>query len=874
MRLSFPNSMRSRARALLRVFALPGWLLLTGTLIAAPADVEGAARFHKEVQPLLTEFCSDCHADGAKKGGVAFDAFPSGQAMMENRDLWLAALKNLRAGLMPPAKKPQPSAEQKRHIEDWIKTAVFQADPQNPDPGRVTVRRLNRVEYRNTIRDLLGVEFDTQVEFPADDAGHGFDNIGEVLTLSPMLLEKYLAAAQTIVNKAVPTVPAVPAERVINGREFLRKDALTAPGTNRVALSGTSLALSYYDAAIATHHLRTTNEGRYQFVLDLSATERFVDNQFDYNKCRFTFRVDGVALFQKEFTREGNRPFHYEFEHPWTSGEHELVFEIEPLTPDQKHVRSLAMRIDSVTIRGPLEERFWVQPKNYVRFFPRPPPQEPAARRRYANELLAPFVLKAYRRPVEEPTLKRLIALAEATYTQPGKTFEAGISQAMVAVLASPRFLFREEFTEPPTRVAQHPFVDEYALASRLSYFLWSTMPDEELFRLAAHHALRKNLPAQVQRMMAHTRFEGFVRNFVGQWLQARDVESVVIDARQVLAREAAPDPEFEAKRARFRALRDLPNDRITPEEKRELDVLSPIVIRRFSQPVRVELNGDLRRAMRQETEKTFEYVLRGDHSLLELLDANYTFLNERLAKHYGLTNLNIMGDEMRRVELPADSPRGGILTQGTVLAVTSNPTRTSPVKRGLFILDNILGTPPPPPPPDIPALEEASKGIKDRTLTQRETLAIHREKPLCSGCHNRMDPLGLAFENFNAMGMWRDTERQQSIDATGTLLSGESFATVRELKRILAESHATAFYRTLTEKMLTYALGRGLKYHDVETVDTIVDELVRTDGKPSALVAGIINSAPFQKTRAAERPGTPVSTQAPQQRADARATP
>ena len=438
MRFSFPIFLWSRARALMKAFAVPGWLSLAGSLIAASAGVEGAARFQKEVQPLLTEFCSDCHADGAKKGGVAFDGFPSAHAMLEDRDLWLAALKNLRAGLMPPAKKPQPSAEQKRHIEDWIKTAIFQADPQNPDPGHVTVRRLNRVEYRNTIRDLLGVEFDTQVEFPADDAGHGFDNIGEVLTLSPMLLEKYLAAAQTIVTKAVPGVPAVPAERVINGREFLRRDALTAPGTNRVAQSGTSLTLSYYDAATATHRLRTTNEGRHQFVLDLSATERFVDNQFDYNKCRFTFRVDGAVLFQKEFTREGNRPLHYEFERPWTPGEHELVFEIEPLTPDQKHVRSLAMRIDSVTVRGPLEERFWVQPRNYARFFPRPPPSESSARRRYAGELLAPFALKAYRRPVDEPTLRRLVALAESTYAQPGKTFEAGISQAMVAVLALP----------------------------------------------------------------------------------------------------------------------------------------------------------------------------------------------------------------------------------------------------------------------------------------------------------------------------------------------------------------------------------------------------------------------------------------------------
>jgi hypothetical protein len=261
-------------------------------------------------------------------------------------------------------------------------------------------------------------------------------------------------------------------------------------------------------------------------------------------------------------------------------------------------------------------------------------------------------------------------------------------------------------------------------------------------------------------------------------------------------------------------------------------------------------LTGDLRRAMRQETEKVFEHVVREDRNLLELLDSDYTFLNERLARHYGLTNLNVVGDEMRLVKLPPDSPRGGILTQGTVLAVTSNPTRTSPVKRGLFVLDNILGTPPAPPPPDIPPLEDAAKDIKDRTPTLRETLALHREKPLCSSCHNRMDPLGLGLENFNAMGMWRDQERSQPIDATGKLLSGESFTNPKELKAILASKHATKFYRTLTEKMLTYALGRGLEYYDVATVDGIVERLEKTNGRPSELLAGIVESAPFQKTR------------------------
>ncbi|MCL4787475.1 MAG: DUF1588 domain-containing protein, partial [Verrucomicrobia bacterium] len=274
----------------------------------------------------------------------------------------------------------------------------------------------------------------------------------------------------------------------------------------------------------------------------------------------------------------------------------------------------------------------------------------------------------------------------------------------------------------------------------------------------------------------------------------------------------------------------------------------------------------------RQETERTFEYILKEDRSLLELLDSDYTFLNERLARHYGIEN--VAGNEVRRVILPADSPRGGVLGQGTILAVTSNPTRTSPVKRGVFILENILGLPPPPPPPDIPPLEDAARNTGGRTPTLREVLAVHREQPLCSSCHNRMDPLGLAFENFNAMGMWRDQEYGQPIDAAGKLVTGATFSNVRELKRMLVTQHQLDFYAALTEKLMTYALGRGVEYYDVETVDQIVARMVKADGRPSALLMGIIESAPFQKTRNLNAPKTAETTRPLQQRAQASTTP
>ena len=729
---------------------------------------------------------------------------------------------------------------------------MFKTEPANLDPGRVTVRRLNRVEYRNTIRDLMGVDFDTEKEFPPDDSGHGFDNIGDVLTLPPMLLEKYLAAARAVVTRAVPAVPGLPAERVVSGRSFGGAEASASARTNRNQGAANALTLSYYDSASASNTFKAQHAGRYQLLLDFTANERFVDNQFDYNKCRLVFKADGRELHRKEYTREGGKAFHYEFDQDWKAGDHELVIEVHPLTPDQKQVRSLTMRLDSVTVRGPMNAKYWVRPKNYERFFTKDTPKSASARRQYAREILEPFVQKAYRRPVDAKTVDRLVTLAESTYTQKGKEFEQGIGQAMVAVLASPRFLFREESAEQSGGKV-HPLVDEYALASRLSYFFWSSMPDDELLRLAGEKKLRANLAAQTKRLQADKKSEAFVRNFVGQWLQTRDIETVQIDARQVLSREAPVDQDFEKRRLRFRELRDKDEATLTPEEKKEMEEMRASFGRRFGRGgLRAELTGDLRRAMRQETERTFDYIIRQDRSLLELLDSDYTFLNEKLARHYGLTNLNVTGDEMVLVKLPADSPRGGVITHGSVLAVTSNPTRTSPVKRGLFILDNLLGTPPPPPPPDIPPLEDAAKAMKEKTLTLRETLALHREQPLCSSCHNRMDPLGLALENFNAMGMWRDQERSVPVDATGKLMSGESFTNIKELKKILVRNHKAEFYHTVAEKLLTYALGRGLEYYDMATVDAIVERLEKSNGRPSELLAGIIESAPFQKTRGA----------------------
>lgn len=802
------------------------------------------SRFRTVIRPILQKHCFDCHGDGMDKGGVIFDPATTDQVLIGDQGLWLKTLKNLRAGLMPPPNKPQPDAGQKQILETWIKSEVFHIDPADLDPGRQTVRRLNRIEYRNTIRDLMGVDFDTEKEFPADDTGHGFDNLADVLTISPMLLEKYLAAASEIVSRAVPTASRAPAEHAFTGSDFRREGVPSSGGS-------TGLVLSFYTAGKAFAEFNPGHDGRFRVLLDFNTTERYVDGQNDYNRARFTLRAGDRVLFDREFNREGNRQFKFEFESELKAGDRGLSFEVNPLTPGQKQIRALGFRLNSLTLRGPMSPEHHVRPAGYARFFPVEPPTDPVARVPYVRRILDSFSARAFRRPADSNTVDRLVRLAESTYRQPGKTIEAGIAQAMVAVLASPRFLFREEGTENSGGKGRHPWVDEFALASRLSYFLWSSMPDEPLRQLAATGQLRRNLHAQVQRMLADPRAEALMQNFTGQWLQARDVESIDIQTRAVLVREERPDPEIDRLRARSRELRERDYELLSPSEKKELDELRAVLSKRSNQPLRADLSTDLRRAMRRETEKTFEHVLRQDRSLVELLDADYAFLNESLARHYGLTNLNLAGEELQLVNLPADSPRGGLLTQGTVLVVTSNPTRTSPVKRGLFILENILGTPPPPAPPNVPTLEEAARAAKGRELTLRETLALHREKPLCSSCHSRMDPPGLALENFNAMGMWRDSERGVPIDSAGTFPGGGTFAGVREMKQILARQHRTAFHRTLTEKLLTYALGRGLEHYDVETVDRIVAELDSKGGRASTLLFGIVDSVPFQKRRA-----------------------
>jgi hypothetical protein len=805
-------------------------LVLTGGFVlsamAAPNPEAAVTEYEERISPILEAHCYECHGDGHDKGHVAFDALLSDEEIL-NPELWLKVLHNTRAGLMPAEQKPRPSSADQQKLERWIKYGVFKIDPRNPDPGRVTVRRLNRVEYRNTVRDLLGADFNSEIEFPPDDTGYGFDNIGDALTVSPMLMEKYVAAAQAIVSEAVLAAPTKPAEQSVPGSAFT--------GTNAPSKHG-KLRLSYYTPATVAAPVKSESAGTYRVILDLAVNGSF---DFDPGRCRVVFKIDGQEFLNEEFAYHDEKSFSFESTHQWQAAEHRLSVELQPLgpavIPGEKKENPLDLVLNKVTIQGPLERHRWVKTASYERFFSKPIPTNRADRRVYARELLGDFAAKAYRRPLTDDTAERLATLAEGIYNQRGKTFEQGVAHAMAAVLASPRFLFRLEEPAPHSVSASIADVDEYSLASRLSYFLWSTMPDAELMNLAARGELRKNISAQVKRMLADPRAENLARNFTGQWLQARDVDGIASNAVAILARDNGEEGEL-------RALRIARMNQDTEAIKKLAHIRD-----KYAKP-KVQLDGDLRWAMRRETEMFFANIIHEDRPVAELIDSDYTFVNENLAKLYGIPD--VVGADMRKVSLPAGSPRGGLLTQASSLVVTSNPDRTSPVKRGLFVLVNFLGTPPPPPPANVPALEASERDIEGHEPTLRESLHRHREDPACSSCHNRMDPIGLAFENFNALGMWRETERKQAIHAPGKLITGESFSSVSELKRILANEHRQEFYRTLTDKLLTYAVGRGTEYYDVETIDQIVQRLEHNEGRFSAVLMGVIESAPFQKMR------------------------
>ncbi len=827
-------------------------LLSVALLLDSLAFSADEVSYDRDVKGFLTTYCFDCHADGAMEGNVDIGEFLQRSEFQQDTVFWDKLLRYIRADVMPPADIDQPSADEVARMAEWVKSNVFEIDESNPDPGPALVRRINRNEYRNTIRDLMGYDYHADLLFPADDTGYGFDNNAAALNISQILVEKYLKAAEEIVAANVPVVSRVVKRIRYSGNQLthlpLDPNVFDEEGgeskSNVPRERGRTERLDFKNPARVGTTLSVTKSGKYTLDLSLWVRGNFF---FDPGRTELVIHFDGKEIHRQKFVWEERVEYPFQFEYELEPGDYAFEIRMTPL-PDAEDAApreentDLYIQVDHVTLMGPEAVDAWVPPENYARYFDRStPPTHPEERKVYAAELLERFASKAFRRPIHQRTIDGLVSVAEHTYSKPGHTFEEGISRAMVAVLASPRFLYLAEdvkAAETPSdavhtdALAATPIsalVDEYTLASRLSYFLWSTMPDDELIRLASDGQLRSNLNAQVKRMLEDRRSQNFLSSFVGQWLRSREIENLMLDPNAIAdgdksAEELAEEQRQREERAgRFRGFGG------------------------FRRP-QLRFDAEIQRAMQQETELCFGYIMNNDRSLLELIDADYTFLNEDLAKHYGIEGVS--GDQMRRVDLPEESPRGGILTQGTLLTVTSNPNRTSPVKRGLYVLDNILGTPPSAPPPDVPELEESKDRFDGRTPTLREVLAVHRENAVCMSCHGRMDPLGFALENFNALGMWRERDGGQPIDASGELLSGETFKDIRGLKRILRETKQAEFYRCLTEKMLIYALGRGIDVKDTATVDDLVDELTTAEGQFSVLINGIIHSPQFQRRR------------------------
>ena len=753
----------------------PPRLLLPLLLALAAPRGEAAADFAGEVQPLLETYCYQCHGNGKKKGGLALDGFKTPDALLNDQKTWGKVLENLRIGDMPPEDEKQPALAERERIMKWIDTAVFACDPDHPDPGRVTLHRLNRAEYNNTIRDLVGVDFQPADDFPADDSGYGFDNIGDVLSLPPVLFERYLAAAEKVMSLAILNDHKPRPDKI-------EVDLFKIEGGPK---NGTTAVSRKIDDNPATVTLDLPAPGEY--TLRLQAESAKLGGEVTKVECKF----DGQPVRTFDLTgRKDKKDVLTATVRVAAPGAHTLALRVaNPLAKPEMEkgrpvtrtftLRQLVFLTPPQPVKAPASQ--------YAIF--RPGAGQPNLETS-ARLILTAFGQRAFRRPLAPNEVGRFLWIYKEALKK-GGNFEQSVQTALTAILVSPHFLFRGEVQPNPDNPAATAPVSEWALASRLSYFLWSTMPDDALFAEAEKGTLRRHLDAQVKRMLADKKAAALVENFAGQWLQIRNLKLVQPDAKTF--------PDWD------RALAN---------------------------------------AMERETELLFETVMREDRSVLDFVAADYTFVNERLAKHYDIPGVE--GEAFVKVQLPPNRP-GGILGHGSFLTLTSNPNRTSPVKRGKFILENILGTPPPPPPPEVPNLDDKNRKELHGTLRQR--MEQHRTDPVCASCHARMDPIGFGLENFDGIGIWRDQDGAAPIDPKGQLVSGEEFKGPAELREILLTKKRAGFLRCVSEKMLTYALGRGLEFYDRTAIGKISDALEK-DPKFSTLILEVVKGVPFQMRR------------------------
>jgi len=797
---------------------LPRWFAFGRIVLPLVTLCQAASApepFEKSVQPFLTQNCAGCHNEKSASGGLNLRNYLTPRSLDQNRDYWEKILGRVEAGEMPPKGMPRPDAVKLSEFTHWVHSEFDRQDAHaKPDPGRITARRLNRAEYNNTVRDLLGVNFQPADDFPQDDSGYGFDNIGDVLSLSPLLMEKYMAAAETVARDAIfgPQVkPSVTRFQPPNRRRLEKnseKEILVAP--LKVPAPYT---LQDYDetglgqpSSIHVNH-RFPAEGDYEFHVAVG------HNRLPgWDPLQMAVWIDGKIAGQTEISPDertdvvltGDRQAIRDYRLHVPAGEHWVAvtflkqFEGAPASygaPNPNHRPQPAViskpdtpdgiKVDWMTIAGPYNMSG---------------PSEESLRKVFTcghldgrhnagcdRKIVTDFARRAFRHPVTSEAADRYIQVIAKARSR-GRSEQAAVALAIQAMLVSPDFLFRIERDQT---AAAHS-VSQFELASRLSYFLWSSMPDEALFKSAEAGTLQQPnvLQAQVRRMLKNEKSRAFVENFADQWLEIRRLESVRPD------RERFPD-----------------------------------------------FDDYLRLSMRRETELFFNYIMREDRPILDFLNADYTFMNERLARHYKVSG--VRGPEFRKVDLTGTNRRG-VMTQASVLTVSSYGNRTSPVLRGKWVLEDILNTPPPPPPPDVPNLDTAAVGS---TASLRQQLEDHRKNAVCASCHSKMDPLGFALENYDAVGQWRSSDGKIPIDASGTLPDGRSFRGAEELSAVLLEK-PSQFTESLTEKLLIYALGRGLERYDRPAVKSIAAQVAAHSYRFSSLVLGIVNSVPFEQRR------------------------
>ena len=759
------------------------FLLAPGTL-AAQEGLEAS-------RAVLDRYCVTCHSDRLETADLSLEsvdlADPAAHAAVREE-----VIRKLRTGTMPPPLRPTPSDDERAQVLLWLESSLDAAAAAAPNPGRTeTLRRLNRTEYQNAIRDLLALDIDAQTLLPADEAGHGFDNVN-VGDLSPALLDRYITAAQRISQLAIGSTLSTIQSDVIrvpaDTTQEEHVEGLPLGTRGGLATIYTFAQDGEYDIRIRLARNRTGNIGGLRGD-GLHTVQLLLDKM-------------PVATYTVQRPEGGDDTFadaHLRLRLPVTAGPHEVAAtflkdsaslietERQPLLShfnEQRHPR-LTPAIYQVTITGPHDAQGVSDTPSRARIFSCQPSstadEEPCAR-----GILSTLMRRAYRRPVAADELD-----GPLEFFREGRAvgdFEAGIGRALTSILVNPQFLFRVERdaeSDGPYRI------EDLELASRLSFFLWSSIPDDELLDAAIAGRLSDpaELERQAQRMLADPRSDNLASNFGGQWLMLRNLEAVS------------------------------PNPRLYPD-----------------------FDDNLRQAFRQETELFFDSILRENRSVLDLLSADYTYLNQRLAKHYGIAG--VYGSRFRRVDLEPGSRRGGLLRQGSILSVTSYATRTSPVIRGVWVLDNVYGAPPPPPPANVPVLEENSV---QAGLPMRERLAEHRNNPACASCHNTIDPVGFSLENYDAVGRWRDHSGDiNQMDTSGGLPGVGEFDGVDGLEAGLL-SRPELFAGRVTEKLLTFALGRGVEYYDGPAVRRIVREAAADDYRFSALILGIVKSVPFQ---------------------------